>query len=230
LKAPTAAKEQEPEMFSLREFASRMVAGAGGFKAKRDGMAAIEFAMIVPVMALLLIGIVELSYAMTVYLRVQQAANSSADLVARAENQISQSELSDIMAAGSYIFAPFDTGPETITLRQVMSSPSDASNTKQDWQCTYTGSTQSLVCTCTDTAYTLPANVISNNDSIIVGQASYDYTPLVFNHFLMTGLSGLSDGAGGYLLSSAGYLRPRGTTPMLLQPNGNPCPPPTFGG
>jgi Flp pilus assembly protein TadG len=214
----------------LREFASRCVAGAVRFKAKRDGVAAVEFAMIVPVMMLLLIGVVELSYAMSVHGRVQQAANSAADLVARAENQITQSGLSDIMLAGSFIFAPYSPGPENITLRQIMSAPTDSANTIQAWQCTYTGSTQAMDCQCTNTAYTLPPNIISTNDSMIVGQSSYDYTPIVFNYFLKTSLSGLSDGAGGYLMSSTAYLRPRGVTPMLLQPNGIPCPSPSFGG
>ena len=48
-------------------------------------MAAIEFALIVPIMAVMFIGAVELSQAITVDRRVTQVASSTADLVARAD-------------------------------------------------------------------------------------------------------------------------------------------------
>src|SRR5690606_19748773 len=61
--------------------------GSGLFaRLRRDsgGMAAIEFAMIVPLMFFLFVGTIEFSQALTVDRRLTQAASSTADLIARA--------------------------------------------------------------------------------------------------------------------------------------------------
>ena len=87
----------------------------------RDGVAAIEFAMIVPIMAIMFIGAVELSQAITVDRRVTQVASSTADLVARAEKQISQNEITDILKVGGYILKPYAEAPVQIVIRNVTS-------------------------------------------------------------------------------------------------------------
>ena len=81
-------------------------------------MAAIEFAMIVPIMAVMFIGAVELSQAITVDRRVTQIASSTADLVAQRRDTISQTEITDIMRVGSYIMAPYSQNPLQIVHAQ----------------------------------------------------------------------------------------------------------------
>jgi len=56
--------------------------------------------------------------------------HSTADLV-RAEKQISHTEIGDIMNVGGYILEPYSQTPLEITLRNVTSSPADATTTKQ---------------------------------------------------------------------------------------------------
>jgi Flp pilus assembly pilin Flp len=112
-----------------------------------EGIAAVEFAMIVPIMAIMFIGAVELSQAITVDRRVSQVASSTADLVARwsppsgsgSTMGIPQSEITDITRVGGIIVSPYDRVPLRIVLRSVMSSPTDATNTKQWWACTFDG-------------------------------------------------------------------------------------------
>jgi Flp pilus assembly protein TadG len=99
-------------------------------------MAATEFAMIVPMMAVMFIGAVELSQAIIVDRRVTQIAGTTADLVARADTQISQTDISDIMKAGSYIMASYSQNPLQIVIRELQSSTSSATNVKQSWVCT----------------------------------------------------------------------------------------------
>jgi Flp pilus assembly protein TadG len=207
---------------------TRIVDALRGYRKNVDGVAAVEFAFIAPIMVTLFIGIVELSYAISLVTQVQQVANSTADLVARAENQIKQSDIADIMAGSSYVFTPFNPNAAKITLRQINSSSTNANTTKQAWYCTYTGSTGGLACACTNTAYTIPANLVNTNDTVVLSQVTFDYTPFVFNHFLRLNLSSLSDGQGGYNFSETAYRKPRGVTGMLLQSNGVACPAPTF--
>jgi hypothetical protein len=132
------------------------------------------------------------------------------------------------MTAASYIYLPYSNKPSTITVRQVVSSASSATSTKEVWQCTYTAASGSLTCACNTNAYTVPANLLVTNDSVIVGQANYDYKPLVFNYFLKKALGSNSDGGGGYIFSEIAYSKPRGAAPLLMQANGLPCPNPTF--
>jgi Flp pilus assembly protein TadG len=191
-----------------------------------DGVAAIEFALIVPMVSIMFIGAVELSQALTISRRVKQAANATADLVARAENKISQTEITDIMRAGSYIVAPYSQNPLRITLRNVTSSPTDATSSKQSWTCVYNGTGSQLACQCTNTTYNLPSGLVSTNDSVVISQAVYDYKPFVFDYFMKKGSAPSSTGT--YTLSETVFLKPRGQAAMLLQANNTACPSPTF--
>jgi Flp pilus assembly protein TadG len=190
------------------------------------GVAAIEFAMMVPIMGMMFIGAVELSQVITVDRRVTQIANATADLVARAETQISQTEITDIMKAGSYIVAPYSQNPLRIVVRNVTSSPSDATSTKQSWSCTFNGTGSLMSCACDNTAFLLPTGLVSTNDSVVISDTTYDYKPLVFDYFMKK--SGAASATGTYQLNEKVYLKPRGQAAMLLKPDNTPCPTPTF--
>jgi Flp pilus assembly protein TadG len=197
---------------------------------KRDvrGVAAIEFAFIVPIMMVMFIGAVELSQAITVDRRVTQVASSTADLVARAEKQIAQTEITDIMKVGGYIMEPYSQDPLQIIIRNVMSSPTNANVAKQSWTCTYKGTGQAQTCTCTNTSFQLPANLVTTNDSVVVADVTYSYKPLIFDYFMKRAVGGDSATSGIYTLSEKIYLKPRSQAAMLLQANNTPCPSPTF--
>jgi Flp pilus assembly protein TadG len=194
--------------------------------ANAQGVAALEFAMIAPLMFTLFIGSVEFSQAITVDRRVTQIAGSTADLVARADKTIAQSEISDIMRVGSYILKPYSATPIRITLRNVTSSPANASQTKQSWTCSYNGTGGTQTCACTNTSFPLPANMVTTNDSVVVAEVTYDYVPLVFNYVMKNTWGG---SGASYRLSETIYMKPRSQRAMLLQADGTtPCADPTF--
>jgi Flp pilus assembly pilin Flp len=201
--------------------------------ASDEGVAAVEFGLIVPIMAVMFIGAVELSQAITVDRRVTQVANSTADLVARfspppnGANGISQTEITDIMKVGGYILAPYSANPLKIVLRGVSSSPTSATNTKQAWICTYTGAGNSLSCSCTNTSYALPANLVTTLDSVVISEVTYNYKPLVFDYFMKS--MGTGGGpAGTHLMKETAILKPRSQNINLLQTSNTPCPAPTY--
>ena len=125
-----------------------------------EGVAAVEFALIVPIMAIMFIGAVELSQAITVDRRVTQVASSTADLVARwsppsgpADDGISQSEITDIMRVGGYHLAPYSANPLKIVLRSVIV----LAHQRHQHQAVrgpapINGAGSSLSCTCTNTS------------------------------------------------------------------------------
>lgn len=211
----------------LSRTAARTQAFARRWRQDARGVAAVEFAFIVPIMAVMFIGAVELSQAITVDRRVSQVASSTADLVARAEKQISQTEITDIMKVGGYIFEPYSQSPVQIILRNVSSSPTNASVAKQSWSCTYKGVGSQQTCACSSENYTLPANLVTTNDSVVVSEVTYSYKPLVFDWFLKKALGG-GGTSGTYTLGEKIYVKPRSQAAMLLQSNNTPCPSPTF--
>jgi Flp pilus assembly protein TadG len=200
------------------------------YRADGEGVAAVEFAFIVPIMFIMFVGAVELSQAITVDRRVTQAASSIADLAARKESSISQTEISDILKIGGYIMMPYDQEPLQVIVRNVSSSSADATNTKQSWQCTFSakGANPTPSCACMNEDYELPPGLVSTNDSVVVAEVSYIYTPLVFDYFLERTLPAGAGGPGTYTLSERIFMKPRGQAAMLTQPDGQPCPSPTF--
>ena len=213
-----------------RALARNGVAFARRWKSDKSGVAAVEFAMIVPIMFFMFIGAVEISQAITVDRRVTQVASAMADLVARKETSITQTEMGDITKIGSYIMMPYSQSPLQVVVRNVSSSAADATKTKQSWPCTFKGlgSNPLPTCTCMNETYNLPANLVTTNDSVVVADVTYTYTPLIFDYFLKKTLPSGEGGPGTYTLTERIFMKPRGQAAMLLKSDNTTCPSPTF--
>jgi Flp pilus assembly protein TadG len=200
------------------------------WRTDRKGIAAVEFAFIVPIMMVMFIGAVELSQAITVDRRVTQVASSVADLVARKETSIANSEIKDILRIGGFIMTPYDQAPLQVVVRNVSSSSKDATTTKQSWQCTFSGAgvNPEPTCACMNDTYSLPVGLVTTNDSVVVAEVIYTYTPILFDYFLKQGFPNGAGGPGTYALTERIFMKPRGQAAMLLKGDGTPCPSPTF--
>jgi Flp pilus assembly protein TadG len=78
----------------------------GLFRRATSGMAAVEFAFLLPVMLTLFFGVVETSAALSCRASVSNVAATMADLVAQ-ESTVSQGDLQNVFAAGNTILYPF---------------------------------------------------------------------------------------------------------------------------
>ena len=88
------------------------------FYADRAGVAATEFAIILPVLILMFFGGIELSEAMTVNRRVATAASTLADVLAQSET-LTQSEVDGLMDTVTDILEPVDISGLQITVASV---------------------------------------------------------------------------------------------------------------
>ena len=81
-------------------------------KLRRDksGVAAIEFAMIVPIMVMLFFGTVEFSQALTVDRRVAQIASTMADLVAQYDT-LTYTQVDNIHVVAKSLIMPYPEAP-----------------------------------------------------------------------------------------------------------------------
>lgn len=220
---PTTAKRLLQRMRVARRSMQRSLCA---WSRNERGAAAVEFAFIAPIVSTMFIGAVELSQVLTVDRRAAQVATTMADLVARTNASISQSNMTDIMKVGGFIMLPYRSSALETTVRNVTSSPSSATTTKQSWYCTYNsngGGTNT--CACNVTAYTLPTGLVSTNDSVVVAEVRYFYTPLLFDMILK---NTLTKSGSSYTLSKKGYAKPRSQAAMLLQSSGTACPSPSF--
>ena len=174
--------------FHAREFPRRSLSNT-------KGTAALEFALLAPMMILLLTGTVEVSQALTVDRRVTQIASSAADLVAR-ERSMTTPDVASTMQIAEHLIRPFDPSRLRITIVNVIADIGDAANTRVCWSYNHNGGTRIY----TDgQSYPLPAGIIEAGNSVVVAEVTYNYQPQIFSYAA----------ASAFPLSERFYLKPR---------------------
>ena len=135
------------------------------------GVSAVEFALLVPVLALMYVGTVEIGNLLTVMRRVDSVASTVADLTAQVK-QVSTTDVADIFAASTSILDPYPATP----LRMVVSSvvADNNNNGKVAWSCASKGAGRAV-----GSSYTLPSGTTVANSSVIVAEITYAFTPLL---------------------------------------------------
>ena len=158
------------------------------------GVAAVEFALLVPVLLLLYFGVVELTQGLMTQERTAHTASTIGDLTAQSST-INQAEISDIFGIGDTIMYPY---PTTSLQMRVSSLVADASGAVtvawsegQGMAALGKGSTVS----------NLPNNVITANESVILAETKYTYTS-VFGQIMPAPV----------IFNETYYLRPRAST------------------
>lgn len=134
----------------------------------RDGISAIEFAFIAPVMALLYFGCIELSMMMMMDRKVTSAASALGDLVSR-DTIVTNDDMTDIFAATDMIFQP-NSG--TLSRLRVSSLYEDGGKVKVRWSdARGTGITAYAA----DAELIVPAGVVPTGGTVIMAEVEYDY-------------------------------------------------------
>ena len=156
-----------------------------------QGLAAVEFAMILPIMLTLYFGTLETVDALTASRRVANVAETAADLVAQ-ETTVSSADLNDVFAASAAILTPYDTTAIKITISSVVASSSNV--TTVAWSSAYGGATARTV----NSTVTLPTGLTTAGSSVIMAEVTYSYVSPIA-HFIV----------GPITMTETAYLRPR---------------------
>lgn len=145
------------------------------FRDDARGVAAIEFAMVFPIMIILYAGAVEASALLSIDRRVQTVASTLGDLVSRSNKQIAACDLKVLFLASGGIMAPYSTGRLQQVVSAVLVNP-DGSSAEVKWSVPNGGAVAHAV----GTAFTLPKAMrdISKGSYVIVAEASYSYQPM----------------------------------------------------
>jgi Flp pilus assembly protein TadG len=173
-----------------------------------SGIAATEFAVIVPLMLAMFFGTVEFSSGVAVDRKITLVARALSDLVSQSLNTTSDPELQNIFAASSAILTPYSVTPIQPTISEIYVDASKVA--KIQWS---KSATLSLVSGAPSAVLkssshnkgdvvTIPAGLQVPGTYLIWSEISYKYVPAV--GYMMNKL--------GVTLNDATYTRPRQST------------------
>jgi len=145
------------------------------FAAAEKGLAALEFAIIAPMMILLVFGSVDLIDTLGANKRAQNAAASIADVVARDDN-VTNAEITGLWAALDVLMYP-DNGA-AMTMRVSSVSIVDATTARVVWS-----EGHGMTARVANTTVSLPSQMMTPGTSVIMTESSFPYeAPLGFLH------------------------------------------------
>lgn len=145
---------------------------------KQDGVAAIEFALVAPMLLMLFLGVVEITRYVIIAQKTEKAALTMSDLVAQSE-EIGTNDLDILVQAAGEVMKPLefnDTGYVIVSSVSRVGSNTAAVN----WQYTGGGTwTHSSQIGFQGGAATLPAGFeLDPNEGIIIAEVYFSFEPL----------------------------------------------------
>lgn len=164
-----------------------------GFKKSENGVAAIEFALIIPVMLTTFFGVSEIANYILASRKVANVASSAADLVAQ-DTTITTGELNDIMNSLNVVLRPFNPSSATIRITSVVADPNTGNKTV-DWS-----EARNIAPRAVGSSVTMP-NIISPGQSVVMAEVTFHYQTL-FGEYLTSGMT----------VTDTFYLKPRRST------------------
>jgi len=163
------------------------------FAGERDGVSAVEFALLLPVMMTLYLGSVETSQGIAAQRKVDLTAHALADLATQ-YTDITNADMSNVLAAGSAIMAPYPAA----NLQEVVSELSINAKGQASvvWSDTLGGAALTV-----GEVVSIPASLAVPNTYLIYAQVQYSYNPTY--GYVLTGTLTLKDQS---------YMLPRQST------------------
>ena len=169
----------------LRRFKSKLLALPASFRADKSGVAAIEFALLAPLFLIMLLGVVEVSRAVSMNRKFSSVTATIADIVAR-EKTITAADVTAMYSVVSHIMKPWSASALKLAIVPVKSDPitglTNMVYAGTANRATLNGATLKAKCA----SYTLPTGMLSPGSTIIVVESSYTFTPL-FGSQIMSG-------------------------------------------
>jgi Flp pilus assembly protein TadG len=167
--------------------------------APTHGVAAIEFAMIMPVLSLLFLASFDGARAMAIYMKVRAATYSLAAITNQYQT-IASSDITSIAEATSAILAPYSQAPAVLTISQIAISSQGVATVA--WSYSQGGTALAK-----GSSVTVPSALSTNSSYLIFAQVSYTFSP-IFGLFT-SGRINLKDNL---------YMAPRSSSCVVYTP------------
>lgn len=179
---------------------------------RRDtrGVAAVEFGFIVPIMFFLFVGTIEFSQALTVDRRLTLAASSTADLIARAPNSgLTPEQVDRDLKIVEQLIAPYEIQRLYVKVMSIIAAGTPGNPSvliyTVDWSRDNNAGTPHPR---GEQYQEIPEGLLVAGESVIVSEATYNYTPLIFNYFITSAFN----------MTERFFLKPRNSSCVHLRP------------
>jgi len=167
-----------------------------GFAEDDRGVSAVEFALILPVIVVLLIGMVDVNEGLTVYRKMRQISSTATDLVAQ-RSEVTPAEITMILQGSASLLAPYDTTDLDIVL-SVLTVEQQGQTVA--WSRAYQTGAETAGAT---PGFPVPDELAEVGTQFVAVRVDYTFDTL---------LSGLLErilGRSGYVMQDTMYERPR---------------------
>jgi Flp pilus assembly protein TadG len=178
---------------SRAAFASYLLHRARHLAGDQRGVSAVEFAMLLPLMITLYLGVVEISQGVSIDRKVTLTTRTVADLASQVSS-INNADMTNILNATASVIAPYDASKLKVTVTAVTIDANSKATVV--WSDTLNGTKHSV-----GETVTLPPALNVANTTLIWSEVSYNYKPTI--GYVITGPLDLSDRI---------YMRPRLST------------------
>jgi Flp pilus assembly protein TadG len=166
---------------------------AGALTRDCRGLAAVEFALVVPVMLVLLFGTVEFASGVAVDRKVTLMARTLSDLTSQSIS-VSDADLTNFFAAGKGIMTPYSPTPTNSTISELYVDPSTL-KARVQWS-------QGSAPRTAGNTVVIPTALQVGGTYLIYSEVNYTYKPTIGYVMSKTGV----------YLSDTAYTRPRQST------------------
>jgi Flp pilus assembly protein TadG len=163
------------------------------FAAQSTATAAVEFAMVLPVMLTAYLGSVEVGGGVTADRKLSNLSLTLANLTARANGAQQDSDLNGIFNASAAVLVPYDYTKVAMVVSSIVFDGNNPPNAFVVWSSTSGPGATALTPNCHNNLSTtlVPNNVRTANGSVILAQAQYPYKPVI--GYVVTGTINLSE-------------------------------------
>lgn len=177
------------------------------FARDRSGLAAVEFAMIVPLMLVLFLGMVEFSTGVAVDRKVTLVARTLSDLTSQTTSSVDDAALTTYFAASASILTPYDVTPVNPTISEIYVDKNGVAKIQWSKSATVGSSGGSPVVTLQASGHnagdvvSIPSSIAIPDSWLIWSEVNYNYKP-GFRYMISS---------AGITLHDESYTRPRYT-------------------
>ncbi|MBV8567861.1 MAG: pilus assembly protein [Methylobacteriaceae bacterium] len=219
----------------------RLAALARRLKRDRAGMAATEFALLLPLMVIMYFGVVELTQGFSASRKLTYLGRDLADLAAQATSLTNSgggnNDVNTIFGAASGVFYPFSGAKMTLT-GIVFTTGSDGKvHAYTDWSvATNSGTLRPCgelprTSTAGNSPPAVPDGLFVAGATVVAADVSYNYTPILGSAFMSIGSNGTKLGTGTVTsipMQHTSYMQPRSVTRVPYTGSTGSCPNVTF--
>jgi Flp pilus assembly protein TadG len=191
-------------MGSMSRFSMHASRRARNFLKDRSGLAAVEFAFIVPVMLVMFFGTMEFSQGIGTNRKVTIMARSLSDLTSQ-NTSVTTAQLNNFFAAATAILTPYSVTPVRSTISELYIDPATQAARVQ-WSVGSAPRGQSTIVVIPSQLIARDAqNNVVANQYLIYSEVTYQYVPTI----------GYVMAPSGVNLRDDAYTRPRQSTCVM---------------